>query len=71
MASVALIRISDCTIKWFSKEIPIKAHVFVGKPHPRGHAVIGTRLLLGYILTVDFNEGVVHIHDPQFTQNPA
>ena len=52
------------TVEWFGSRIPIPIQVI---PQPRGQktqALIGTRLLLGYMLVADFNHGHVEIVDP-------
>lgn len=51
-------------ILWFGQSKTIPIQVFVTPRTGHIQAVIGTRLLLGYILIVDFNHGHAIIRDP-------
>lgn len=52
------------TVEWFGRGIQIPIQVIFQPRGQKTHALIGTRLLLGYMLIADFNHGQVEIIDP-------
>ena len=57
-------KIAVGSILWFDQPKNIPIHVFQGERHSNLDGILGTRLLIGYVLIADFNWGLVSVRFP-------
>lgn len=57
-------KIGSASIRWFDRAVQAQVHVWEAASVGPVDGILGVNFLVGYILTVDFNEGEVSIQDP-------
>ena len=58
-------------ILWFDELKNIPIHVFQGERHSDFGALLGTRLLIGNVVLLDYNWGVISIRLPVASDRPS
>ncbi|MCC7500592.1 hypothetical protein IT396_02210 [Candidatus Nomurabacteria bacterium] len=66
--ALAQFELTTVEVSWFSRLLYPSMQVVFTVRQSRFPVVLGTRMLLGYILIADFNHGIVQIKDPSVSR---
>jgi predicted aspartyl protease len=66
--SPASFRFALAQVEWFGSLREVEVCVWKANSIGPVDGLIGVRFLIGYILTIDFNEGTVSVVDPAYTE---